>query len=288
MPVTTTEIQEVMGRTDLHDKMYLFLQNIFRLYPEDRLHTLLKEASRDQKVDDQIYRRVQGELPSIKPFLADLTFGLPALKKQKQVIKNQTLQLLGTRTQLNGYAEIGSTGRYISALKSAIQLTGPIYLINDQAPSHSPGDIFERGQLAKFGTFVPLNDYQPIPSSAIKDESIDLVTCYIGIHHAAQEILPKFIESIVRILRPGGMFILRDHDAATPDMVKFCSAIHTVFNLGTKAPWEINAKELRFFNSASYWSEYLKRFGLKDAGVRLLQDHDPSDNALMLFTKEKS
>src|SRR5690349_7766127 len=119
----TSEIKEVMSRTDLHDKMYLFLQNIFRLYPEDRFHTLLKSACRDLGSDEEIYRKVQGELSSIKPFLADLTFGLPALKKQKMVIRDQTLQLLGSRTAINGYVEIGSTGRYISALRSTIDLT---------------------------------------------------------------------------------------------------------------------------------------------------------------------
>lgn len=281
----TSEIQEIMSRTDLHDKMYLFLQNIFRLYPEDRFHMLLKNSSHELNSDEQIYKKVQSELPSIKPFLADLTYSLPALKKQKQVIKAQTLQLIGNRTHLNGYVEIGSPGRYISALKSSLELDGPIYLINDQAPTNSLGDIFERGQLTKIGSFIPLNDYQPISPSAIKDESIDLVTCYIGIHHAAQEVLPHFIKSIFRILRPGGMFVLRDHNATTPDMVKFCSAIHTVFNLGINVPWETNAKELRFFNSADYWSNYLKGFDFSDSGERLLQERDPSDNALMLFTK---
>ena len=286
MARNSSEIQEIMSATASHDMMYRFLQNIFRLYPEDRFHTLLKTASRELKSDEKIYKKVQSELPTIKPFLADFTLSLPALKKQKQVIKAQTLQLLGSRTELDGYVEIGSPGRYISALKSAIKLTGPVYLVNDVAPSNSPADILERGQIRKIGAFVPLGNYQPISSAYIKNESVDLVTCYIGIHHAAQDILPKFIESIRRILRPGGLFVLRDHNAATPEMVQFCSAIHTVFNLGTKVSWETNDQELRFFNSADFWSNYLKAHGFKDSGARLLQDHDPSDNALMLFTKE--
>ena len=54
-------------------------------------------------------------------------------------------------------------------------------------------------------------------------------------------------DSIARMLRPGGIFILRDHDVTTPQMHAFVSLAHAVFNAGLGVSWEINAKELRHF-----------------------------------------
>jgi hypothetical protein len=93
------------------------------------------------------------------------------------------------------------------------------------------------------------------------------------------------VRSIVRVLRPGGMFILRDHDVSTPQMRTFVSLVHTVFNAGLKEPWETNQRELRHFRPVADWVAYLQERGLSDSGQRQLQAHDPSCNVLMAFTK---
>ena len=42
-----SEFQAVFNDTRWHDGFYLFLQNIYRLYPEDRFHTLIKQTSKE-------------------------------------------------------------------------------------------------------------------------------------------------------------------------------------------------------------------------------------------------
>lgn len=269
------------------DAFYLFLQNIYRLYPEDRFHTLIKQACARHDNDEAIYRDLQEHLPGIKPMLAAFTYALPSLFKQKAEMLRQTLVLLGSREEINGYVEIGTTGRYAGVLCKQVRLSGSLVLVNDLAPTNSPVDIFERGQFGKLGTFVPLDDYAPIPPSAVPDASVDLVSCFIGLHHIAPTKLDAFMQSIHRVLRPGGMFILRDHDVKTPEMFRFVSLVHSVFNAGLNVPWETNQKELRFFVSIAEWVERLKRVGLTDNGKRLLQANDPSDNVLMSFTKTR-
>jgi SAM-dependent methyltransferase len=234
--------------------------------------------------DKDIYQQVQAGLPKIKPFLAELTHALPALKKQKREMARQTMSLLNGRRSFDGYLEIGSTGRYISEFRKHLEVTGPLYLTNDIAPTNSPGDLMERGQLAKLGQFLHL-DYQPLDSKGVAKESLDLVTCFIGLHHSPPELLDGFVRSIHRILRPGGLFIIRDHDARTPEMCTFVSLVHTVFNAGLGASWEENAKEVKHFASAEFWSEYIVARGFRDLGPRLLQANDPSDNTLMAFVK---
>lgn len=279
----SSEFKAVFAATKWRDGFYKFLQNVYRLYPEDRFHTLIKSLSSELDNDEAVYRRLQRELPKIKPVLADLTLALPALFKQKREMADQTQRLLGSIKQINGYVEIGSTGRYISELGKRIKVSGPITLVNEFAPSNSPSDIAERGGLAKVGAFVPLADYDPLPAS-IADDSVECVTCYIGLHHSPLDKLDAFVASICRVLKPGGTFILRDHDVTSPAMHTFVSLVHTVFNAGLNVDWETNQRELRHFRPIEEWVSYLGDHGLKDTSKRELQAHDPTDNVLLAFT----
>ncbi|KFN44528.1 FAD-binding protein [Arenimonas oryziterrae] len=282
---TNSEFHTVYNDTAGHDGFYRFLQNVYRLYPEDRFHTLIKDAVGRHGDDESIYRDLQTRLPGIKPFLADLFYALPSLKKQKQEMTRQTLAILGTRRKFDGYVEIGTTGRYVKSLRKALDLSGPVHLVNDVAPGNSPVDLIERGQLGQAGAFTMM-DYRAIPASAVPDASADLVTCYIGLHHCPPDTLEEFAASIARMLRPSGVFILRDHEVDSPQMNAFVSLAHTVFNAGLGVPWETNQAELRFFAPLQRWIDLLARHGLRDSGQRLLQANDPSINTLLMFTKD--
>ncbi len=275
----------VYSSTRSRDAFYLFLQNIFHLYPEARFHTLIQEACTAHQSDEAIYGRIQAGLPGIKPFLADLFYALPALRKQKREMTRQALALLDSRKRVDGCLEIGTTGRYASELRRHIQIGEPLILLNDVAPTNSVVDILERGRLRRLGRFVPLNGYAPISPAEVPDASVDLVSCFIGLHHAPPAALAPFIDSLVRVLRPGGIFILRDHDVDTPQMNAFASLAHDVFNAGVGLAWADNAGELRHFASVEEWVRRLGGHGLRQAGPRMLQANDPTRNTLMAFTR---
>lgn len=280
-----SEFKSIFSETEWSDKFYLFLQNIYNIYPENEFHMLIQQAVKANNDDADIYAQIQQNLPKIKPFLAEIRYALPALIKQKKEMARQTLELLGDCRQINGYVEIGSTGRYVSELRKHLEISAPIYLINDFPPSYSVADLMERGQIKKLGHYIALNDYAPIGEVNIPDNSIDLVTCYIGLHHAPLDKLNDFVQSIKRILRPGGKLIVRDHDVTSEKIHAFVSLIHTVFNLGIDISWEENNKELRHFTSVNSLISYLQERGLTHTGKRLLQKNDPSDNTLLEFIK---
>jgi SAM-dependent methyltransferase len=280
-----SEFKTVFNDTKWSDAFYRFLQIIFHLYPEDKFHHLIKEETAIGKTDEEIYKSIQSKLKNIKPFLSELTYALPALKKQKKEITWQTLELLDKVNEIKGYAEIGSTGRYISQLQKEVKVSGPIYLINDLAPSNLPADVMERGQLRKLGVFVDINNYNPISESVISTGSLDLVTCYIGLHHCPVAILNEFLSSIRRILKPSGSFVIRDHNVETSEMATFVSLVHTVFNLGLNETWEFENNDFKNFKPADEWAAIIEKVGFKDSYKRILQDKDPSVNTLMLFTK---
>ena len=280
-----SEFKAVFSDAKWSDDFYRFLQVIFHLYPEDKFHHLITATCREKSTDEAIYKSVQANLPTIKPFLSELTYALPALKKQKREMADQVLRLLGPKTKLDGYLEIGSTGRYISELRKHIDLYGNIYLTNDLVPGNSPADFMERGQLGKIGKFFKLT-YQPISPSEIPDQRVDLVTCHIGLHHCPHPLLEGYIKSIKRILRKGGMFIMRDHNVKSPEMATFVSLVHTVFNLGLNVPWETDHAEFKSFKPIDEWSKIITSFGFADSGQRILQDKDPSDNTLISFVNQ--
>ncbi len=283
--ISDSEFKTVFGTVNGRDGFYRFLQTVFNLYPEDRLHHLIAEATKRGSSDEEIYRAVQDGLPSVTPALSVLTHAIPALRRQKAEMLRQTLQLLDGRKTIDGYLEIGSTGRYIGALRKVIPVRGAIYLINGVAPSNSPVDILERGGLRKIGRFIANADYRPITPDEVPDASIEVATCYVGMHHADPAVVGAFASSLYRCLKPGGVFILRDHDVPDLAMDRFVALVHTVFNAGTGVSWNGNAAEPRFFNSLAHWIRLLEGVGFKDSGARLLQANDPSRNTLMAFRK---
>jgi FAD/FMN-containing dehydrogenase/SAM-dependent methyltransferase len=280
-----SEFIRVFSDARWRDDFFRFLQVVYTLYPEDRFHHLIVETCREYADDKEIYLQLQQRLPAISPPLSMFRYALPALFVQKKEMTRQTLQLLGGRTTLNGVLEIGSTGRYVSDLGKHVTISGPVVLMNDLAPTMSPVDIMERAQLKPLGSFVALNDYRP-DASALPEAAFDMVSCFIGLHHCPVEILPDFIGMIRRSLRPGGVFILRDHAVNDEEMRTFVSLVHTVFNAGIDVKWEQNQAEYRNFQALDYWVQGLEAQGLRDSGKRLLQANDPSLNTLMVFTRE--
>ena len=284
MSAANSEFKAVFNDPQWRDRFYLFLQNVYNIYPENEFHALIREASDKHESDKEIYGYLQKKLPEIKPFLADFRYAIPALIKQKKEMARQTMEMIKD-SQINGYLEIGSTGRYISQLRKHYQINGPIYLLNDKAPDYSPVEILERGQLKKIGTYIPVNNYDSITPEQIPDNSLDIVTCYVGMHHVPLDKLDGFIKSIHRVLRNGGKFIVRDHDVDSENMRTFVSLVHTVFNAGLNVSWDENCNELRYFTSVNNLTDYLEKRGFKSSGIKLLQEHDPSMNTLLEFTK---
>ena len=286
MNISDPEFVNILNSTTWSDNLFKFLQNVFHLYPPNKFHFLISQESKKGGSDAEIYERVRLKLRSIKPFLSDIRYSLPALVKQKRVITNQFLKLLRGRKQINGYLEIGSTGRYISHHLKKLNYVNNIYLTNDRSPDYSLSDIFERGKIKTIGNFFPLKDYSPISNSCLGDESIEVITCYIGLHHCPNEKLDAYIKSLYRILKPGGIFIIREHDVTTPEMRIFASLVHTVFNLGTDETWEYNKNEYRKFMSVDEWASLFHKHGFKKTSEGILQDLDPSLNTLISFIKE--
>lgn len=284
-PVNPDSTFHAIYRDDaLREQFFPFLVNVFSLYPQDKLHALVHKASVEHGTDEAIYLAILEGLPSITPVGATLTYAVPALNKQKREMAEQAGRLLGDKVRIDGYVEMGTTGRYLNTLEKRIEVVGDVFVLNDIAPTRSPVDVVERGQLAKQGAFVHLADYAPIAAD-IGDQSVDLVSNLIGLHHAPVEALDDFIGSLRRILRPNGKLLLREHDVNTPTMNTIVALAHDVFNAGVKFSWPDNAAQLRAFRSIDEWTTMLTERGFKRAPGAELQAGDPTANTMILFQR---
>jgi hypothetical protein len=262
-----------------------FLVNVFHLYPEDDLQQLIEVAARAGASDEEIYRSVQGRLGDIKPLFADLTYSLPTLSKQKEVLAQQTVELLGTQERIEGYLEVGSNGRFLDSLEEHLDIVGESFTMSDRAPTYSIVDILDRGQLSNVGAFISLDDYRPTIAKQIPPRSVDLATVFIGFHHCPIDLREEFIGGIRDVLRPGGALVVRDHHAHDERMRRMVALAHDVFNMGTYEAWDYNERERRHFYPLETLHGLLTSSGFRAEGRRLLQPGDPTLNTLMLFTK---
>lgn len=262
-----------------------FLSNVFHLYPEQELDALIAEVSRSGASDGEVYAAIERRLPEVTPVLGAVRYSLPALAKQKREMAVQTYQLVADMGTIEGYLEIGSHGRYLDELRERVNVTGPIYTTAVTPPTHGVIDMVDRGQVAYVGQAVPWNDYAGFAGSGIAPGSLDLVTIYIGIHHATEDARAPYLESLRLLLSKRGRIVIRDHDVTNEEMRHLVSLAHDVFNVGTLEPWATNEAERRNFYSLDYLSSLFEAQGLRALPLRLRQDGDPTSNTLMCFEK---
>jgi SAM-dependent methyltransferase len=275
----------IYGNEAYRNDFYRFLANVFHLQPETDLHQLISQVTAQHDNDRDIYIDLHRQNGSIRPFLSELTYGLPALARQKHVIAAQTTQLLPERPYHEGYLEVGSTGRYLDALEENLAITGERYFLSPLPATYAVPDMIDRGQIARAGLFIDLNNYQSNLGGVIPDNSIDLATVYIGFHHCPIALREEFITSIRDALKPGASMILRDHNVHDETMWRMVALAHDVFNMGTNESWTYNESELRKFYSLDTLDSMLRQYGFLSDGVKLFQDGDPTLNALMLYRK---
>lgn len=261
-----------------------FLNNVFMQLDEERFFHLVDSILENPQLDDaQIYATLYNKIGEAKPnVVSHLQHTLQSLNSLKNDLGDQTAYLVGQR-KIAGYVEIGYPGRMMRPLKKRLDMQGPFYAVTDK---ESLSDYVEAGFPRPYDQFVALNDYAPISENNIPTASVDLVCMYIGLHHAPMEKLNPFIDSIKRILRPGGIFILMDHDAHTQELQNLADVVHSIFNAATGVEPEINRSEIRNFHSLHYWIDLLKSHGMTHyAHQPLIRNGDSTLNSLVRFEK---
>jgi SAM-dependent methyltransferase len=287
-----SHLKKVFFQTPLRRKFNGFLDEVLRQVPSGEFFKFVDQLPALQQVstDAEIYKIILSNIDAIKPKV-QLYSQLQALRHQQAELAGQ-MRLLIPTSSINGYVEIGTPGSYFSSLRKNIHIAGDIYAVCDATTQSyiqyllgisSIQEIFKKKQ------FLLFNNYDIKSLEAIKDNSIELVVCVIGLHHIPAHKIVPYLRAIKRILKPGGIFILREHDVRTIDIYSLTSAAHSIYNaLMLQLPIEQECAELRNFQPLSYWIKLLTTEGFAVEDQRLTQQYDPTCNTLIKCIKPLS
>ncbi|CAK9063882.1 unnamed protein product [Durusdinium trenchii] len=268
-----------------------FLTQIFNVMDHEQLFRMMVKATRDPENtnDIEIYRALQRLLnESTGPVAA----GMKTVKQLKQISaqkKELTREVcaivarLGKFGQLQDYLSVGDPGRMVLPLRKALQMKGRCWVAHDTYSDDIPA-VVERGSLDAVGIQVTWQLLDAGPFIEVPTGSVDLVTMMQGLHHIPQQRLPFFLKEVVRVLRPGGLFIVREHDAS-PELMPMLDLAHSVFNAVMGVTDKEEERELRAFRSISEWREILKSAGLEDSMLFEMEPYDPTVDEMMCFYK---
>ncbi|MCW8400034.1 class I SAM-dependent methyltransferase [Legionella sp. PATHC038] len=235
---------------------------------------------------EEIYAELLRCLPDIMPGkLSSLRRVLGSLSSIKEDLTAQAKALMPDVETIDGLVEIGYPGRFVGGFKSAFKVTGAITAVYEQ---QSITDYVQTGFPRPYDNFVKL-DYNVPDLSSIPDNSADVITCYVGLHHFPEDQLEQFLINVRRILRPNGRFVLVDHDAHDKESLLMAHMAHSVFNAVNGISLEAEMTETRNFRPMEHWRSLLKAHGLclGDPGpdVAMIRHGDPSRNTMVSFVK---
>lgn len=152
--------------------------------------------------------------------------------------------------------------------------------------ARSVEDMLERGSESAVGEFIRI-DYSNVHLAfeGIPDAHVDLVTLNQGLHHFPLNQLSPFLLHVERVLRPGGIFILREHNASS-ELYPMLDIAHAVFNAATGVEPREEASELRAFRPVLEWRAIVEGVtNLKDSMLYEMEVGDPTYDEMLCFYK---
>lgn len=285
-------IYSVFSDSKQRQSVYYFVDYVLRQIHSDQLDLIVKQIEQERPQnfsgrlsDRYMYEKLLLKLVKHKNFLFDKIRVLKLIQFQKKLLKSQIEQLLGDVKSVTNCLEIGRPGTYASTILDRID--GKIIAAIDkpefsdvlQAHSYNPFRKFKG-----YHRLVRLNNYDPI---RLPTCSVDLVICTIGLHHIPVEKLDAFIDSIYQILTPGGLFLLREHDAFSDELVSLASVAHSLFNaIIPGESLESELSEVRNFHALTYWKQLLEKHRFVVGSQELLQFGDSTLNTFIKCTKK--
>lgn len=279
----------------------LFLTEIFSISNNTTVWKSINSAIWRQKYgcDNDIYDcllKIFHENNSGISLITQLWKQISQLSFQKKELVREIISILarlGEIGNIHSYCSIGDHGKLILPLKKALRMKGKSFIIHDSiCDDNDIPSILERGELSNSKTnnseFIKIK-YERIKSDdcdKIPNSSCDLVTMNQGLHHLPLRCIQSFLSIIYRILKPGGLFIVREHDLdENLTLLPMLDCAHMVFNAGTNVSLENEKNEIRGFRSVLEWRKIIESAGFEDTLVYEMQPNDPTIDIMMCFRK---
>ncbi|MDQ5883755.1 MAG: hypothetical protein QG556_92 [Pseudomonadota bacterium] len=270
---------------DLKQEFLGFLSHVLFRVDAKPLYALLEDILQYCDTHEEIYQELCARLHEIKPnVLTDIYRMLQSLKAIKKDLGQQAYGILREKNVqcVEGLLEVGSPGRFIDEYRQhGIEVKGTIYASDDQETLLS---LFPR---KTYHQFIPLNFNDASSFEKIPDSSVELITCYVGLHHFDDEKLDSFLQHMRRILKPNGHFLLVDHDVENQQDLAMSHMAHIIFNAVNGVTVASELSEIRNFQNQDYWINKLQKYDLNpvqlDSENPLIRQGDPTRNRMLGF-----
>ena len=268
-----------------------FFTNIFNIESKDKLKNLMAKAVADPRNsnDDDIYQYIkqhldEGSSDPLNEFSKVVKSLLQTRWQRKELVKETVtiLHRLKRLGKINGLVSIGDTGKLVRELTENEFVSGNVWIVHDDLGGLV--QMIERGSENEVGEFVQIDYNNPI-FIKIPSESADLITLNIGLHHFPQETILPFLNEVYRILRKGGLFIVREHDAS-PEIIPVLDLAHSIFNAVTGVSPLNDRHEIRAFRPILEWRKIIESVGLTDSYLYDIESGDPTIDEMMCFYKQ--
>ena len=107
-----------------------------------------------------------------------------------------------------------------------------------------------------------------------EDKEFDLVTTFQALHHFTEPRL--MLSEIHRVLKPGGVYIIREHDVRNPSFGIYLDVVHAIYStvVGCEMTPEIFETTYKsFYHSKEHWSRnYIIPVGFRFGGLVKTKD----------------
>ncbi|CAF4368984.1 unnamed protein product [Rotaria sp. Silwood2] len=289
----TNSFYLVISNDILREKFRKFLRTVFNAEPVHVIFNYVNRAVRNpnNKNDNDIYQELQNALKTRQFAFTRKIFAIVKQLRQLRLQINDMLRQQITIFKHLGYCgkildivSIGDGGRCIKELCQILKIKdGRVYIVNERQRWI---DIIERNSLFSIGNFIP-NNFSNLTDVPIPSESIDLVVCYMGLHHLPQDQLDIFLKMIYRILRPNGLFLFREHHAYE-QLKPLLDVAHMVFNVVTDVDYKLETNEIRAFRTIEQWRSCVRQIGFQDTFIYDEQEDDPTDDIMIVVRKPET
>ena len=123
------------------------------------------------------------------------------------------------------------------------------------------------------------------PKIQVPSDSADLTTSGQGLHHIPQDTINSLLLEVNRILRKGGLFMIRVHDGPS-DLIPVLDLAHSVLNAVTGVSVADEWKEIRGFRPILEWRRIIESAGLNDTHPYDMERGDTTIDETMCFYKD--
>lgn len=305
-PSVDSAFRTVFTSEDLKGEFVKFLQTIFYQLDSSKVLDQMGEILADpSKSDEQIYQDLTAQIDQMRKGLPSVFYQIQALSVLQKGMGKQAQGLMKDFRghEFHNYLEVYFRRYHKTLQKTAnLALDGKVLDISDRPYEGGLKERLEAGALLSsypYRNFIPLNDpdctspelepektYKTIEDSDVENNDLDLIALLGGLHHIPEARLDSFAQSLHAKLKPGGVVLLREHNAGSKELQALVSVVHSFVNAAAGVTWDAESKEIRSFQSEDNWKEFMERhhFIQVPHPAEVLTD-DPTQNGMMAFVK---